>query len=237
MERLFYSSLSFRSSQLSPGLSYEQRDFKCDVRISACDKKDLPDFSIEKGTLQADQSTPIEKEENGITIIFDPAEKIKSSELESKQTAIALLKEKAVIAIDGQMTDIPYQLLGGTLTKDELASVTNQNQAIIIPVICVLLYLSTAALMFISATFLAMLGTFIKRMQQKELSFQMLWKLSAYSLTLTTVFFAIMSALNTPVANSFLLNWVINFIFLYLVVKEIPAKNKLPHFGELFYLF
>ncbi|MFB8735184.1 DUF1189 family protein [Bacillus sp. SL00103] len=42
--------------------------------------------------------------------------------------------------------------------------------------------------MFISATFLAMLGTFIKRMQQKELSFQMLWKLSAYSLTLTTVF-------------------------------------------------
>lgn len=53
----------------------------------------------------------------------------------------------------------------------------------------------------------------------------MLWKLSAYSLTLTTVFFAIMSALNTPVANSFLLNWVINFIFLYLVVKEIPAKK------------
>ncbi|KRU16178.1 DUF1189 domain-containing protein [Bacillus pumilus] len=189
-------------------------------------KKDLPDFSIEKGKLQADQSEPIEKEENGITIIFDPAEKIKASELESKQTAIALLKEKAVIAIDGQMTDIPYQLLGGTLTKDELARVTNQNQAIIITVICVLLYLSTAALMFISATFLAMLGTFIKRMQQKELSFQMLWKLSAYSLTLTTVFFAIMSALNTPVANSFLLNWVINFIFLYLVVKEIPAKHK-----------
>ncbi len=54
----------------------------------------------------------------------------------------------------------------------------------------------------------------------------MLWKLSAYSLTLTTVFFAIMSALNTPVANSFLLNWVINFIFLYLVVKEIPAKKS-----------
>lgn len=80
-------------------------------------KKDLPDFSIEKGKLQADQSAPIEKEENGITIIFDPAEKIKASELESKQTAIALLKEKAVIAIDGQMTDIPYQLLGGTLTK------------------------------------------------------------------------------------------------------------------------
>ncbi|MFS0655300.1 DUF1189 domain-containing protein [Bacillus sp. 179-C3.3 HS] len=188
-------------------------------------KKDFPDFTIEKGQLQTDQKTPIEKQENGVTIIFDPDEKIKSSEIETKQLAIALLKDKAVIAIEGQMTDIPYQLLGGTLTKDDLAQVTNQNQAVIIPIICVLLYLSTAALMFISATFLAMLGTFIKRMQRKELSFQMLWKLSAYSLTLTTVFFAIMSALNTPVANSFLLNWAINFIFLYLVVKEIPAKK------------
>ncbi|OLP65573.1 hypothetical protein BACPU_16610 [Bacillus pumilus] len=188
-------------------------------------KKDLPDFSIEKGQLQADQKTPIEKEENGITIFFDPAEKIKTSEIETKQTAIALLKDKAVISIGGQMTDVPYQLLGGTLSKDELINVMKQNQAIIIPVICVLLYLSTAALMFISATFLAMLGTLMKRMQQKELSFQMLWKLSAYSLTLTTVFFAIMSALKTPVANSFLLNWAINFIFLYLVLKEIPAKK------------
>ena len=171
IERPFYSSLSFRSSQLSPGLSYEPRDFKCDVRISTCDKKIYPTFPLKRnassGSKHADR-----KEENGITIIFDPAEKIKSSELESKQTAIALLKEKAVIAIDGQMTDIPYQLLGGTLTKDELASVTNQNQAIIIPVICVLLYLSTAALMFISATFLAMLGTFIKRMQQKSCPFK-----------------------------------------------------------------
>ncbi|MGE6629299.1 DUF1189 domain-containing protein [Bacillus sp. NPDC077027] len=188
-------------------------------------KEDLPPFTIEKGQLKSDAKEPIEKEENDITIIFDPAEKTTTSDIEAKQTAIALLKDKAVISIEGQMTDIPYQLLGGTLTKDDLASVTNQNKAIIIPVICVLLYLSTAALMFISATFLAMLGTFIKRMQQKELSFQMLWKLSAYSLTLTTVFFAIMSALKTPVSNSFLINWAINFIFLYLVLKEIPAKK------------
>lgn len=189
-------------------------------------KKDLPDFSIEKGTLQADQSTPIEKEENGITIIFDPAEKIKSSELESKQTAIALLKEKAVIAIDGQMTDIPYQsrLAEHSQKMNLPASQTRIKRSLSLSFVSCCTYL-LSALMFISATFLAMLGTFIKRMRQKELSFQMLWKLSAYSLTLTTVFFAIMSALNTPVANSFLLNWVINFIFLYLVVKEIPAKK------------
>ncbi|WP_146908421.1 DUF1189 family protein, partial [Bacillus paralicheniformis] len=52
-----------------------------------------------------------------------------------------------------------------------------------------------------------------------------LWVMSAYSITLATVFFAIMDALEAVVPSQFLLNWFVNFIILFLAIKETPSSK------------
>lgn len=97
----------------------------------------------------------------------------------------------------------------------------------IVTVLSVLIFLVTAAGKFIEVSFLALIGLIIKNAQQKQLSYQQLWKLSAYSITLSTIFFTIMRALETTVQSEFLVNWFVNFVILFLVLKELPAKKEI----------
>jgi hypothetical protein len=50
--------------------------------------------------------------------------------------------------------------------------------------------------------------------------------MAAYSETLPTLFFTIMSAIKTTVPNSFLINWFVVIIVLYLAINEIPKPKK-----------
>ena len=68
-------------------------------------------------------------------------------------------------------------------------------------------------------------STDIENAQRKTLNYQQLWKLSAYSITLSTIFFTIMRALVITVPSEFLVNWFVNFIILFLVLKEIPRRK------------
>ncbi len=95
----------------------------------------------------------------------------------------------------------------------------------IVTVLSVLLFIMTAAGKFIEVSFLAVIGLILKNAQRKTLNYQRLWKLSAYSITLSTIFFTIMRALVITVPSEFLVNWFVNFIILFLVLKEIPPRK------------
>lgn len=50
--------------------------------------------------------------------------------------------------------------------------------------------------------------------------------MSAYSITLATAFFVIMDSLQAVVPSQQLLYWFVNFIMLFLAVKEIPPAKS-----------
>ncbi|WP_217608720.1 DUF1189 family protein, partial [Bacillus sp. GbtcB15] len=107
----------------------------------------------------------------------------------------------------------------------EIISALNQNKTMIVTVLSVLLFNMTAAGKFIEVSFLAVIGLILKNAQRKTLNYQQLWKLSAYSITLSTIFFTNMRALVITVPSEFLVNWFVNFIILFHVLKEIPPRK------------
>ncbi|KMM53075.1 hypothetical protein ACH95_21900 [Bacillus glycinifermentans] len=188
--------------------------------------KEFPAFSIKDGLLHTDAKKPIESQSFGFVIVLDPTGAYGSKQIQEKRNSVGILKDKFVIAIDGQAQEMPYKMLPEEMTKQDIMTLVEQNKTVIVPVLCVLLFLSTAAGKFINVSVLAVIGLFIRNSLRKKLSYKQLWVMSAYSITLATVFFIIMDSLQAVVPSQQLLYWFVNFVMLFLAVKETPAKQN-----------
>ncbi|UAL51050.1 MULTISPECIES: DUF1189 domain-containing protein [Metabacillus] len=193
-------------------------------------QEDLPDFKIEEGTLIAETAEPLEFKKDDLFIVFDPTGAFTASEIENKQNGIGLLKNEFVYAVAGQAQSYDYSMLNTmTLTKEDLSQYSSQFEnvlPIVLSVVIVMLFLFTAASKFIEITFLAIVSILFKNSLKRNVNFKQLWVMSAYAVTLATVFFFIMEFLQVSVPSGIFVNWFVNLIMLYLALKEIPAARK-----------
>lgn len=190
---------------------------------------EIPSFTIENGSLSAETAVPITIDKGEFSIIVDPTGVITTEDVEDKDNAIALLKNEISVAAGGRVDTYSYSMMEGlTLTKEdfiEIVDAVDGMKGIIIPVISIFMFLVSSAVSFIEVSILAWIGLLLKNLAGRSISYRHLWRMAAYSVTLPTVFFTIMSALNTPVPNSFYINWFVEIIILFLAIKEIPKEK------------
>jgi hypothetical protein len=116
------------------------------------------------------------------------------------------------------------------ITKSNLLDFINSIdsvKAIIIPTASFLIYLFSSASSFIEVTVLALIGLTFNNLSGRKLKYGQLWRMAAYSETLPTIFFTVMSAIKTYVPNSFIINWFVIIIVLYLAINETPKPKKI----------
>lgn len=190
---------------------------------------ELPSFTIDNGSLSAETDVPITIDKGEFSIIVDPTGVITTDDVEDEVNAFALLKNEIVVSAGGRIDTYSYSMLEDlTLTKNDFIDIVDTVdgvKGIIIPVISALIFLFSSAINFIEVSILALFGLALKNLAGRDISYRRLWRMAAYSVTLPTVFFTIMSAINTPVPNSFLINWFVEIIILYLAIKEIPKEK------------
>lgn len=190
---------------------------------------DIPSFTIENGTLSAETDVPITTDKGDFSIIVDPTGVITNEDVEDKDNAIALLKNEITVAAGGRIDSYSYSMMEGlTLTKEDFIDIVDTvdgMKGIIIPVISIFMFLVSSAVSFIEVSILAWIGLLLKNLAGRSINYRHLWRMAAYSVTLPTVFFTIMSALNTPVPNSFYINWFVEIIILFLALKELPNEK------------
>ncbi|SFA96013.1 MULTISPECIES: DUF1189 domain-containing protein [unclassified Bacillus (in: firmicutes)] len=192
-------------------------------------EKKLPDFSIEDFELKTNETSPITVVENDTTIIFDGTGSVSKEDIEHSNNSLALLKNEFVLVAGNQVHTYPYSMFTlKSITKDELLGFidkVDQMMYIILPVFFILIYLFTTAIKFIEVSFLAVLGLVLKNLIGRNVEYRHTWRMAAYSVTLPTLFFTIMAAIQTNVPNGFILNWFVGIIVLYLAIKEIPKPK------------
>lgn len=193
-------------------------------------KKDFPDFKIVNGTLQSDAKEPIEKKIGNYIIVFDSSGKYGAKEMEQKENAVGLLKNQFIMVSGGQSQSYTYNMTGNTdLTKAEIVDLLNQFNSmkpILLAVLAFIVYFFSSASKFIEITVLALIGLLLKNLAGKKTNYKQLWVIAAYSVTLGTLFFTIMGALQANVPSAGLLNWFIHIVILYLAIKEIPGSTS-----------
>jgi hypothetical protein len=193
-------------------------------------QKEFPSFSIKNGQLTADTKVPFKINKENFTIILDPTGAVSETDVEDEGNAFALLKDRFVLVTGSRADSSPYSMLEGiNVTKGSLSKFiksVDSLKGIIIPVLAVFLYLISSASNFIEISVLALIGLALKNLSGRNLNYRQLWRMAAYSETLPTIFFTIMSAIKTPVPNSFLINWFVAIIVLLLSINEVQKPKK-----------
>ncbi|MDN4074771.1 DUF1189 domain-containing protein [Fictibacillus terranigra] len=190
---------------------------------------EIPDFTLQNGKLASDLKKPVIHTDSSDTFIFDTTGTIKEDDLSDYTNVIALLHNEAIVISGGETQKVPYNSLGDlSLTKKDISSWTNtlvDLLPILLPLLFLFIYVFTVALKFIGVTVLAVIGLVLQNISHRNLSYRHLWVMSAYAVTLPTVFFAIMKVLHTEVPFSFLIYWAVASIFLHLSIKETPLPK------------
>lgn len=192
--------------------------------------QELPNFTIDNGELQTDQKAPVRIKQDEFTIIMDSTGKVETKELKNNDNTIAFLKNELVFIAGGEVQTYPYSMADKLhLTKKDLIDIINtvsSSLVIILPLLFLIIYLFSLGAKFIEVSILALIGFILKNGTERKLSYGQVWRLSAYSVTLPTIFFMIMAALKTNVPGNFFIHWVVSIIVLFLAIKEIPQAKK-----------
>ncbi|MGR6115550.1 DUF1189 domain-containing protein [Aeribacillus composti] len=190
----------------------------------------IPEFTIHNGTLKSEENAVVKAKHDQYTIIFDPKGTFTRDDLKWQENVIGILSNEFVFVSNGTMQQLEYNFFQETeITKEDLTAAIKQLSEvapIIIPVISVTLFAMSATSKFVEITFLAIVGLLFKKRMGKRLNFKQLWTISAYSVTLASVFFAIMNFFLIDISFALYINWFVHITVLYLVLKEIPSPKQ-----------
>lgn len=190
----------------------------------------FPSFTIENGELTAATKEPITINNGNFTIILDPTGAVEQEDMRGMDATFAMLKNEAVLAAGGETNSFPYTLVGEEkMTKADVLKLINSASSslpIFIGLLFIAIYIFSSGIKFIEISFLAVFGLLLKNLVGKNLQYKHLWRIAAYSITLPTIFFTIMSLLKTAVPYSVLLNWFVAMMILLLTIREVPSPKS-----------
>jgi hypothetical protein len=195
-------------------------------------ENELPPFTIENGKLSSSETKPVMIDKNGFQIVFDSTGQTAKEDVERYTNAIAILKHEIVLVANSQAQYYDYSMFQDiTLTDEDIRSFIKTLQSlmpVIVPVTFVVLYIFLSASKFIGITVLAFIGLIIRSTLGKNIKYRHTWIMSAYAVTLSTIFFTIMKALQVIVPYALSIHWFVSITVLFLAIKEIPS----PKFDE-----
>ncbi len=193
-------------------------------------QEDIPNFQFENGQLTSDMDEPVIRKEGNQTFIFDTTGSVTRDDLDQYPNVIAILKNQLIVISAGSADTFNYGTMQDmNFNKKDIEGFIDSAQSflpLIITVAIVAAYLFMTALKFIGVTVLALIGLIIKNIMKRNLPYRQLWILSAYSVTLPTIFFALMDLLRIMIPFQFLLYWGVAIFMLAQVIKFVPLPKK-----------
>ncbi|HZG60532.1 MAG TPA: DUF1189 domain-containing protein [Anoxybacillus sp.] len=192
-------------------------------------KSELPEFTIENGELSSSADKPVIIDKSGFRIVFDSTGQTTKEDVERYTNAIGFLKHEIVLVANSETQYYDYAMFQNMkLTDKDVHSFIETLQSlmpVIIPVTFVILYIFASASKFIGITFLAFIGLIIRGTLGKNIKYRHTWIMSAYAVTLSTIFFTIMESLQVVVPYALAIHWFVSVTVLFLAIKEIPSPK------------
>jgi hypothetical protein len=193
-------------------------------------KTEIPSFTIEQGELKSEIKAPITIKSESFTLIFDSTGTVEQKDLAGMDATFAMLKKEAVLAAGTETNSFSYTLFGAeTMTKQDIQKLLNSASSsfpIWIGLLLIFIFVFSSGMKFIEVSILALFGLLLKNLAGKNLQYKQLWRMASYSVTLPTIFFAIMTLLKTTVPYSFAINWFVGSMILLLAIKEVSSPKK-----------
>lgn len=192
--------------------------------------EELPPFEVVDGILTSDEKKPIELIHPDVTILLDSTGTLTTDDVARYTNAVAFLKEDFSLVVNGHVQSYPYAVMQvDRFTNKDVYEFTRTLQSLLPIVISLsffVLYFFTCTSKFLYVTVLAFIGLIFRETLNKRGTYRHMWSISAYSITLATVFFTIMEALQIVVPYAVALDWFVSITILFVSIKELPSVKE-----------
>ncbi|SFA42186.1 Protein of unknown function [Anoxybacillus pushchinoensis] len=193
-------------------------------------EQDLPPFEVIDGKLTSNENEPIKLTHPNVTILFDSTGTLTTDDATRYINAVAFLKEELVLVTNGHMQSYPYTFMQvDRFTKEDVYEFAGTLQSllpIVISLSFLILYFFTCTSKFLYVTVLAFIGLIFRETLNKRGTYRHMWSISAYSITLATIFFTVMEALQIVVPYAVALDWFVSVTILFVSIKELPSIKE-----------
>ncbi|WP_461202372.1 DUF1189 domain-containing protein [Anoxybacillus sp. TBDG-1] len=192
--------------------------------------EELPPFEVVDGVLISNEKEPIELIRPDVTMLLDSTGTLTTDDVARYTNAVAFLKEEFALVANGHVQSYPYSVMQtDRFTNKDVYEFTGKLQSLLPIVISLsffVLYFFTCTSKFLYVTVLAFIGLIFRGTLNKRGSYRHMWSLSAYSITLATIFFTIMEALQIVVPYAIALDWFVSITILFVSIKELPSVKE-----------
>ncbi|MBQ8596649.1 MAG: DUF1189 domain-containing protein [Lachnospiraceae bacterium] len=198
--------------------------------------EEIPDFKLEDGILEMEES--FEFEEAGTLVYIDASpdfvfydmEELEE-ELDDYYQVILMDSEKIIVKDDGEMQQMPYDALGFDFERDDLMMLAPYVYIFGL-LIMIFVYIWDVAMFFFGVIFVALIGMIIASSMDKKLTFGQLYKLGVYSRTVPLLIKALVSFLPFSIPMFWVFNFGISAVILIFAIKNIPDRPVMPHMQQ-----
>ncbi|PPA71423.1 DUF1189 domain-containing protein [Jeotgalibacillus proteolyticus] len=193
-------------------------------------QNEVPSFEVQNGTLVSENEEPVTIDGTRFTVIVDDSGEVTEQNLRAGSSTIALLKEEIVVAVGPERQSYPYTMFTGiTFSTEGISSLLSSIEGakyILYFFIFFVMYIFSTGLIFLKVLLFSALGLLFAKSLEKKLSFRHSFRITSYSVVLSTVFLIIITLAGSAVPAVNLVNWLVTSIMLFLSIKEIPSRKR-----------
>ncbi|MGM7635576.1 DUF1189 domain-containing protein [Bacillus sp. Hm123] len=192
-------------------------------------KKELPPFVVEDGILTS-SATPKVVQSGKTDIIFYPLNTSSAIDLQNNDRTIALLKNEIILSVNGQTQSFPYLFpTSKRVTNEQIVSYMDTLQSylvIFLPILFIIYYLFVSAVGFMKVSIFAALGSWMNKGLKRKIEYRHSFRIASYAITPSIVIMMMMDFAHIQFPYSFLLDWLLTIVVIYLAIRTIPRPKS-----------
>jgi hypothetical protein len=191
----------------------------------------VPDFNLKNGILTSNQKKPIVSNFEGGVFVFDTSGSYTKEQAMEKKARVAVLKNELLLVNNGRTQVIEYKdYKDFSLSKSSLnryIELFGNLKWVIIFLFLFVRFTFTFLLTLLIVSMLAMIGLGLNTSLQQQMGFGRVWVLSAFAITLPTVFDEMLKAIGVILPFSFVLYFFACCIVLFFVLREVSYRSSM----------
>lgn len=186
--------------------------------------EELLDFRFENGRLEVSGEMPITIDNDNIPFVIDTRPDAEDRILNTYDIVMLITSDKFIVKNYIERSEVPLSLYKGlVLTRDDLIS----GIPFVKPIYAVFLVFTAIFFIigkFISVFVVSLIGRAVNSMKGTRLSYQSIFKISVYSMTLPLVVFSILNILQLGIPFMWVLFYVCCAVYVTGVINRIKSE-------------
>lgn len=194
-------------------------------------QKEIPAFTVSNGELKMNELETFNVYNEYFFFSIDGKDEITENSLANYTFSIVFKEKELIISTGDSVNKVLYSTFNNITFNEKTVSSYIDTAQTMIPLLLFVFFIIFFIIQllgkFLDVLILAAFAVLFAKSVQKRGTYMQFISLSAYALTISSLFFAIMNSINIDVVWGGYVYWGVNFVVMLLAINSMPKPKKM----------